>query len=90
MYPEAFNNLGSAFQDAGILEKARNSYEQAIRLKPDYAMAYQHLSALKTFNSEDPQINKLKQLNENPDTNEIDKCHISFALAKIFSNIYSD
>ena len=87
MYPEAFNNLGSAFQDAGRLEKARSAYEQAIRLNPDYAMAYQHLSALKTFNSEDPQIPKLKQLNENPDTNEIDKCHISYALAKAHEDL---
>ena len=41
--PRRTNNLGNALRDQGKLEEAIASYRQALRLKPDYAEAYNNL-----------------------------------------------
>ena len=40
---EAYNNLGAALKELGILDKTAASYIQAITLKPDYAEAHCNL-----------------------------------------------
>jgi tetratricopeptide (TPR) repeat protein len=36
----AFNNRGNAYSDKGDLERAIQDYDQAIRLNPQYATAF--------------------------------------------------
>ena len=43
-YPEAYNNLGIVFRELGMLEESEDNYNKAIKLKPDYADAYNNLS----------------------------------------------
>ncbi len=42
--PEAHFNLGNALVHAGTPEKAVEHYRQAIRLRPDFAVAYYSLA----------------------------------------------
>lgn len=41
--PEPYNNLAALYAEAGDYDKARNALEMAIRLNPDYAIAYENL-----------------------------------------------
>ena len=45
-YPEAHNNLGNILKMSGELEKAKESYTQALTLNPDYAEAHNNLGNL--------------------------------------------
>ena len=42
--PEAFNNLGNAEKDAGLVGDSLTSYQRAIELDPDFALAHWNLS----------------------------------------------
>lgn len=49
-HASALCNLGASYQDCLMPERALNSYQQAIQLKPDYAMAHNNLgNALKNL-----------------------------------------
>jgi tetratricopeptide (TPR) repeat protein len=65
----AHNNLGSALQDKGQLEEAIADYREALRLKPDYAIAHSNLgSALHHKGQLDEAIAELREalrLNKN-------------------------
>ncbi len=41
--PEPYNNLAALYANAGEYDKARTALEMAIRLNPDYAIAYENL-----------------------------------------------
>lgn len=41
-----WNNLGTAYVEAGQPQEALGAYLEAVRLDPDYAMAHKHLAAL--------------------------------------------
>jgi len=41
--PESHNNLGNSFANLGRIEEAIKEYHEAIRLKPDYALAHFNL-----------------------------------------------
>jgi len=45
--PEAFYYLGQALQRKGLIEKAKDAYGQALKLRPDYAEARKALDGLK-------------------------------------------
>ena len=82
-YAEAFHNMGSAFQDEGKMDQAKEAYNNAIVYKPDYVMAFHHLSVIKTFAKGDPQIKRLEKLIINPDLTDIDRCRLFFVSAKV-------
>ena len=42
--PEAYNNLGNAEKDAGLIGDSLASYQRAIELDPDFALAHWNLS----------------------------------------------
>ncbi len=42
-HPETFNNLGNAYKDQGLVEKALTCYQQALTLKPDFYKAASNL-----------------------------------------------
>jgi tetratricopeptide (TPR) repeat protein len=44
--PRAFNNLGTAYEEAGRLDEAREAYAQAVRQRPDYQRARVNLRLL--------------------------------------------
>ena len=75
--------MGSAFQDEGKLDQAKEAYNSAIIFKPDYVMAFHHLSVIKTFAVGDPQIKRLEKLITDPDFTDIDRCRLFFVSAKV-------
>ena len=86
-YAEAQTNIGNALQDHGQLEEAIKAYRKAIEIKPDFAEAHRHLTMVKSYSSKDPQIASIKELLTNKSIAEDAKCHLNFALAKIFDDL---
>lgn len=44
--PEAWNNLGLTYKKMGLNEQAEESYQRALKLKPDYAEVLNNIGAL--------------------------------------------
>lgn len=53
--PDAFHNLGFAFEKTGDIKSAAAAYERAITLRPNYASALNNLGFLLSTNSTDVQ-----------------------------------
>ena len=49
-----WNNLGTAYIEAGRPEDALRAYREAVRIRPDYAMAHRHLAHLYAEYLHDP------------------------------------
>ena len=64
-------------------------YEKALAIKPDYANAYYHLSFLKKYSANDPQITKMKSLLSDSKLSHSDRINLCFALAKVNENLDS-
>lgn len=76
-----YYNLGSSQTFSGLFEKARASYEMAIKLEPLFYQAHSSLSHLGEISLAQNHIERLKQVYQempHPDA----KLHISHALAK--------
>ena len=86
-YAQAHNNLGISFQIIGEKKKSIDHYEKALSIKPNYAQVHQDLSALKTYKSNDSQIQIMKSLLSDEKTTESDRVFLSFAMAKAYDDI---
>jgi len=81
-HAEAWYNRGNALKDHGLLEEAISSYAKAIEGRHDFAQAHRNLSALKTFEAGDSQIELMERLLADPALNVSARAEICFALAK--------
>ena len=86
-YADAYNNLGVTLQDQGKFEEAIEAYNKAISLKPDYAEAHRNLSPIKKYTKEDNQFHQVQELYKQDGLSEDKRCHLSFALAKMYEDI---
>ena len=86
-FADAHNNMGNAFKDQGMLEDAIEAYNKAISIKPDYAEAHRNLSVIKKYTENDDHIVQVEELYKHEDLSEDSKCHLSFALAKMYEDI---
>ena len=84
---EAFNNMGIVLQEQGKLEEAIKAYSNALSLKSDYAEAHRNLSSLKKYTEADAQFLQVQEYYDQEDMSDDDKCHLSFALAKMYEDI---
>ena len=82
-YAEACNNMGAALQEQGKPEEAISSYNNALSLKPDYAEAHRHLSSLIKYRPEDTQITLVREMIQQADLKDDDRCHLQYTLAKM-------
>jgi tetratricopeptide (TPR) repeat protein len=79
------HNTAGIYRALGDMQKAETSYRAAIRLKPDYAEAYQGLAEIIKFKPEDPLFKIIhKQLAQKPDANIARYFH--FALGKMYDD----
>jgi tetratricopeptide (TPR) repeat protein len=85
-YAVAHNNMGAVLQEQGKLEEAIEVYTKALSIKPDHAEAHRNLSVIKKYEKDDKQINQVQELYEQEDLSEDAKCHLSFALAKMYED----
>jgi tetratricopeptide (TPR) repeat protein len=83
-YADAHNNLGNALLHLGQLEEAEASYRKAVELRPDYAEAHQNLSAIRSYQPDDPHIGQLQRLIERPGVSTGDRMLIHFALGNAY------
>ena len=86
-YAEAYNNLGTVLKDQGKFEEAIEAYKKAISIKPDYAEAHRNLTSIKKYTKEDNQFLQVKELYKQDGLSEDRRCHLSFALAKMYEDI---
>ena len=88
-YAEAHNNLANLCQGLGRIEEAREHYERALAINPDYIEALRNLANVKTYTQGDPQIQLLKQIVQNPRSDNA-SMHANFALGKISEDLGKD
>ena len=86
-YAEAYNNMGSALRDQGKLEEAIDTYAKALSIKPDYAEAHRNLSPIKKYTENDKQFLQVQKLHKRDGLSKDTRCHLSFALAKMYEDI---
>jgi tetratricopeptide (TPR) repeat protein len=86
-YYEALNSLGLAYRGLGQINDSINQYEKALAINPNYADAYYHLSYLKKYTANDPQITKMKSLLSNSGMSRSNRINLCFALAKVNENL---
>ena len=79
---DAWHNRANALKNHGALDEAISSYEEAIRLRPDFAEAHRSLSALKTFEANDRQVEIMEGLLADGRLSDAARTEILFALAK--------
>lgn len=85
---EAQNNLGFNLSEQGKLEEARERLELAIKLKPDFISAHQHISHLKKYTADDPQLAQLEDLLKNQQQfPPEDRAKLFFAIGKAHDDI---
>ncbi|MDB3860813.1 sulfotransferase, partial [Paracoccaceae bacterium] len=86
-FAEALNNLGNTLKDQGKLGEAAEAFTKAIKIKPEYADAHHNLSTIKKYTIGDEQFLQVQELYKGEDLSEDDRCHLSFALAKMHEDI---
>ncbi len=86
-YAKAYNNRGISLTHFGRFKEALSDYNKAIELKPDYAEVHRHISVLKKFKPDDTQIGIMERLIEKNESNDSDKMHLCFALAKAYEDV---
>ena len=73
------------FSDHGKQDEAVRAYERALNIKPDYAEAHRNLSSIKKYTT--MRFLQVKELYDQEDMSEEAKCHLSFALAKMYEDL---
>lgn len=86
-YAEAHNNLGLALTHLGKSEEAVASFTKALQLKPDYAEAYYHLSRVKEYQKNEPDIDHMLKNISRPALTNKDRIYLKFALGKAYADI---
>ena len=86
-YAEACNNMGNTLKDLGKLEEAIQAYNKALAIKPNYAEAHRNLSSIKEYTEADEQFLQVQEYYDHEDMSDDDKCHLNFALAKMYEDI---
>ena len=82
-YAQAHNNLGISYQIIGDKNKSIEHYEKALSIKSNYAQVHQDLSALKIYESNDPQIKTIEKLLSDEKTTESDRVFLCLSLIHI-------
>ena len=86
-YVVAYNNMGIVFQEQGKLDEAIQAYTKALSIKPDYADLHRNFSSIKKYTKNDKHFLQVQEFFKQRALTENDKCHFSFALAKMYEDI---
>jgi len=86
-YAETINNLGNALADDGALEQAIVAYRAAFRVAPGYGQPMRHLSVLKRFRADDPDLRAIEEALAAPALDLGEAMHLRFALGKAYDDI---
>jgi tetratricopeptide (TPR) repeat protein len=85
-YSKAYFNLAIAYKDLGNKEAFLKNIENTVSLKPDWGEAYLHLSRVKIFKENDPQVVQMKFCLSRTDLSLLDRISFNFALSHVYEN----
>jgi tetratricopeptide (TPR) repeat protein len=77
------HNSAGVFARLGMKERAMEHFQQAIRLKPDYAEAYQGLTECRSFKEDQQLLSAILQQLDSETLSDLDRSYMHFAAAKI-------
>ena len=80
-------NLGQALQEKGKIKEAVESYKTALSIEPENYIAHRALSLIINFKGHEKQFSQLPRLIESKRISDDARCHLSFALAKMYDDI---
>jgi tetratricopeptide (TPR) repeat protein len=86
-FAEASSNLGNALSDLGNFDEAVTRYEEALRIKPGFAEARYNLSLVRKYADGDDDIRALRELTDDEQQADRDRCYLSFALGKAYEDV---
>ena len=82
-YAKAYKNMAYALGEQGQSDEAIGLFEKALSLEPNYAEVHRQLSLLIKYKPNNPQMELVSQLLENPGLEDADRCHLNYAFAKM-------
>jgi len=81
------HNLATLLASRGDIEAAAAQFREALRLKPDDAMAFYSLTQNVKFAREDDQVRAMVQLAASPATPDAAREFLDYGLAKVFDDL---
>ena len=86
-FAEAYNNLATNLEQQGKLKDAQMNYEKAILMNPSLTNAYRQLTLIKKFHEYDNTYHIIQKIYLDKNISDEQRCHINFALAKIYEDL---
>ena len=86
-YAEAYCNIGNSLSEEGDSVSAIDSYKQALKIKPDHAEVHRLLTSITKYEEQTPHVVQMQNLHQDKSITEEQRCHLSFALAKVFEDL---
>ena len=80
---KAYKNMATVLGDQGLFDEAVSAYKKALSLEPDYAAVHRQLSSLIKYAPNNPQVEQVSRLLEKRDLDDLDRCHLKYAYAKM-------
>ena len=85
-YPLAIFNLALALKDIGDKDYYHKMIEKTVELKPDWSDAQLHLSRVKKYKTNDPQIAEIHSFLSDTELSLKDRINFNFTLAKVYED----
>jgi len=86
-YAKAYFNLAIAHKDLGNKEAYLNSIEKTVSIKPEWGDAHLHLSRVKNYKKNDPQLAVMHSFLSSNSLSVIDRIGFNFALAHAYEKL---
>lgn len=81
-HAEAHNNLGTVFEGQGHTEQALAEFSRAVAMDENYVEAHYNFALLHRFDADDPALDRLRRLDQQPGQSPRNRNRLAFALAK--------
>ncbi|MEQ1497347.1 MAG: sulfotransferase [Novosphingobium sp.] len=80
--PTLHLSVGHALKTVGKQDEAIGAYRDAYRVRPEFGDAYWSLANLKTYRFEESEVAQMREIEDQPNTQLVDRYHLCFALGK--------
>ena len=84
---EALYNLSINYEALGEFGESAKTLNKILSIRPNYTQADRLLSIQTKYTIDHPHYKDMKKKLENSNLNDIDKCHLHFAIGKYFEDI---
>ena len=86
-HAKAYKNLANVYGEQGKVEESIVYYKKALEINPNYAEVHRNISALIKYKIGNSQMSLVSGLLKNPSLKELDRCHLSYAYAKMNEDV---